>query len=806
MGPETTIVVKPARRRAPWLGAILALALPWALFAQEQEEAPPPPPSPVQEQEEAAAPTVAPQQEEGATPPASPVKEEVIDPASPALETAQEGVAAPAPAPLGNFVARPARFETPPVIDGKLDDPIWKTAEHLTDFLQLEPYDGKPATEATEVFLGYDQNHLYIGIRCHDSEPKKIVTTTLTRDSDMTYDDTVQILFDTFRDRRSAYLFVTNAGGVQVDGLVRNEGEQISLEWDAVWNVRGSKDAGGWSTEMEIPWRSLRFPEKPEQEWGIMIERLVARKQERTFWKLPTKSWYARWKMSEAGTIVGMEGVRPGSRYQFSPYVVGGAERHDFRDSTSSISEIGGDLKINLSSDLVADLTYKTDFSETEADQQEVNLTRNPLFFPEKRSFFLEGASAFYAGQRPDPEHASEYYLFFSRRIGLSDDGRAPIPILGGAKLTGTVGKYSLGALAVQTEDVRMADGYGGFIEAPRTNFTVGRVKRDLGNGSHFGLIGLSKDHDGYHNRTFGADWDFLLTKNLRGGGYLAQSSTPGLEGTDHAASANLYYDSRNLRLHTEYIDIGEDFNNEMGYMGRTGIRSLRTDYFWIFWPERGPFKLVWFTYDYDYIEDRTTNEIQSRFSHIQYNSYFRNSSGFAYKYFIVTEVLTQPFEIQKGVVIQPGHYDFGYHFFGFQTDYTKPLGAVGRVAWGDYYDGHYTQTFYYLAYRPIPGLIIDGTYQHTQINLTAGKYESDIYLAEVIYAFTNRLAARAWWQWTKHANDRQKFDITWELKNGTKLFFVYQNIDTQIDFFNPRQPLFGIPGRSVSLKTVFNL
>ncbi|HEX5718381.1 MAG TPA: DUF5916 domain-containing protein [Thermoanaerobaculia bacterium] len=804
MGPENTTVVRPAHRRAPWLAATLALALPWALFAQQQEEAPPPPPSPVQEQEEAAAPTVAPEQEEGATPPASPVKEEVLDTPAPPAE--KGATLAPAPAPLGNFVARPARFETAPVIDGRLDDAVWKTAEHLTDFLQLEPYDGKPATEATEVFLGYDQNHLYIGIRCHDSEPKKIVTTTLTRDSDMTYDDTVQILFDTFRDRRSAYLFVTNSGGVQVDGLVRSEGEQISLEWDAVWNVRGSKDAGGWSTEMEIPWRSLRFPERPEQEWGIMIERLVARKQERTFWKLPTKSWYARWKMSEAGTLVGMEGVRPGSRYHFAPYVVGGAERHDFKDSTSSITDIGGDLKINLSSDLVADLTYKTDFSETEADQQEVNLTRNPLFFPEKRSFFLEGASSFYAGQRPDPEHASEYYLFFSRRIGLSDDGRAPIPILGGAKLTGQVGKYSVGALAVQTEDIRMADGYGGFIEAPRTNFTVGRVKRDLGNGSTFGLIGLSKDYDGYHNRTFGADWDILLAKNLRGGGYLAQSSTPGLEGTDHAASANLYYDTRNLRLHTEYIDIGEDFNNEMGYMGRTGIRSLRTDYFWIFWPERGPFKLVWFTYDYDYIEDRTTNEIQSRFSHIQYNSYFRNSSGFAYKYFIVTEVLTQPFEIQKGIVIQPGHYDFSYHFFGFQTDYTKPLGAVGRVAWGEYYDGHYTQTFYYLAYRPIPGLIIDGTYQHTQINLSAGRFESDIVLGEVIYAFTNRIAARAWWQWTKDANTRQKFDVTWELKNGTKLFFVYQNIDTQIDFFNPRQPLFGIPGRSVSLKTVFNL
>lgn len=760
MGRDQTIAVRTARRRASWLGAILALALPWALLAQEIPAAPPlPAPPPVPE---------------------------------------------PAPEPPGGWVVRPVRFDGPPVIDGRLDDPVWQTAARLGNFRQLEPIEGALPTEETEVYLGFDQDNLYIGVRCHDSEPEKIVTTTLTRDSDMTYDDTVQILFDTFHDGRSAYLFATNSGGVQVDGLVRNEGEQINLDWDAIWNVQGSRDAGGWSTEMAIPWRTLRFPERPEQEWGFIIERLVARKQERTFWKAPKKSWYARWKLSEAGTIVGLEGASPGSRFHFAPYVIGGAERPQESSSTDSITEVGGDLKINLASDLVADVTIKTDFSETEADQQEVNLTRNPLFFPEKRGFFLEGASSFYAGQRPDPEHASEYYLFFSRRIGLSENGQAPIPILGGAKLTGHAGKYSLGALSIQTENTREPDGYGGLIVAPRTSYSVGRVKRDLGNGSTLGLIGLSKDTSGYHNRTFGGDWDITLNKNLRTGGYLAQSSTPGLDGNDHAGSADLYWDSRHWRLHTEYIDIGENFNNEMGFMSRTGIRSLRTDYFYILWPESGPFKLVWLTYDYDYIEDRVTGELQTRNSHIQYNSYFKDSSGFAYKYFLVTENLTQPFEIQKGVVIQPGSYDFGYHFFGFQTDYTKPLGGAGRVAWGDYYDGHYIQTFYYLAWRPIPGLIIDGTYQHTHVNLTAGRFDSDIVLAEVIYAFSNRLAVRGWWQWTKDANARTKLDLTWELKNGTKLFFVYQDIRPYIDFFNPRQPLFGIPGRSLTLKTVF--
>ena len=803
MGSEKDTAVRPVRRRASWLGAILALALPWALLAQGEPAAPASPPAPASEPSPAPTPESGPEPGPASPPASAPALPPVSAPASsPGATPAMTPV--PTTGGPSAFVARPARFTTPPVIDGRLDEPVWQTGARMGDFRQLEPKEGEPATEPTDVYLGFDKDNLYIGVRCHDSEYKKIVSTTLTRDSDMTYDDTIQILIDTFHDGRSAYIFVTNPGGVQVDGLVRNEGEQINLDWDAVWNVQSTRDEGGWSTELAIPWRSLRFPQRNEQEWGFIIERLVARKQERTFWKAPKKSWYARWKLSEAGTIVGLEDARPGSRFHYAPYLVAGAEKPE-GGSTSDVTRAGGDIKINITSDLVADVTIKTDFSETEADQQEVNLTRNPLFFPEKRGFFLEGASLFYAGQRPDPEHASEYYLFFSRRVGLSDDGRAPIPLLGGLKLTGQTGKYSLGALSVRTEETRKADGYGGLIIAPETNWSVARVKRDLGNGSTLGIIGLSKDTPGFHNRVFGGDWDITLNKYLRTGGYLAKSSTPGLDGADHAGSANVYWDSRHFRFHTEVIDIGENFNNEMGYMARTGIRSIRTDYFFILWPQAGPFKLVWFTYDYDYIEDRVRRELQTRNSHIQFNAYFKDSSGFAYKYFIVTENLTVPFQIQRGIFIQPGSYDFAYHFFGFQTDYTKPLGGAGRVAWGDYYDGHFTQTFYYLAWRPIPGLILDGTYQHTHFSLTAGRFDSNIVLGEIIYAFNNKLATRAWWQWTKGANSRTKFDVSWELKNGTKLFLVYEDIRSYVDFFNPRQPLFGIPGRSLTLKTVFN-
>jgi hypothetical protein len=812
--------LKADRCLALLLVAVLALALPWRLHAQDagqtdagQTTAPPATDTgQVVPAEPTPVPPVAPAPElpdrPAATAPPSTSEPTSMQPPSaqppPGTEPPAALAAEPAAEPDSKYVTRPAFLATPPVIDGKLDDAVWQTATRLGDFRQVEPRELEPATEPTDVYLGFDRDNLYIGVRCHDSEASKIVTTTLTRDSDMTYEDTIQILLDTYHDGRNAFLFTTNSGGVLVDGLVRNEGEQVNLDWDGIWSVQSSRDEGGWNAEIAIPWRTLRFPNKPEQEWGFNIERLVARKQERTYWRAFKKTWYYLYKLSEAGTLVGLEGARPGGRFQYSPYITVGAERRQDDDSTSGITEVGGDVKVSLASDLVADLTVNPDFSETEADQQDVNLTRNPLLFPEKRPFFLEGASVFYVGQRPDPEHASEYFLFHSRQIGLAGGGLATIPILGGVKLTGHEKGYDIGVLSLQTNDLRQSDGYGGLIDEPRTTYSVGRVKRTTGNGSTFGLLALSKDASGHYNRVGAADWDIAFSKNFRSGGYLAKSSTPDVEENDWMGSSNIYWDSRHFRFHYEYTDMGEGFNDELGFFSRTAIRLFRTDNFIILWPERGPFKLVWFTVDMDYVEDRATGRLQSRFGHLQYNSYFKSSAGFAYKWYDQTEVLTSPFEISKGVVIPPGSYHFNYHFFGFQSDYTKPLGTVGRVSWGDYYDGTFLQTFGYFAYRPIPGFFLAATYQHTEVKLKEGEFDSDIYLAEFTYAFSPRFSVRSWLQWAPDANLRTKLDVSWELKQGTKFFIVYQDIKTYIDFFNPRQPLFGTPGRSLIAKTVF--
>lgn len=718
-----------------------------------------------------------------------------------------QGGEPPVPPPATGYTVHPVRFDSPPAIDGRLDDPVWQTAPRLADFRQLEPHEGEPASEPTEVFLGYDDDSLYIGVRCHDSEPDKLVATVLTRDADIGYDDTLRIVFDTFHDGRNGFLFATNPAGIQFDALVRSEGEQINLDWDGIWKVKTSRDGGGWVAEMAIPWRSLRFPNRPEQLWGFNVERNVARKRETSHWKpmLLSYGFYARYKLSQYGELTGLEGARQGSRFQFAPYATAGGRQPQGGGSTSGVGDVGGDLKITLTSDLVADLTYKTDFSETEADEADVNLTRSPLLFPEKRGFFLEGASLFYFGDRPLPHHLpDENFLFFSRRIGLTEDGRAEIPLLGGVKLSGRQGKYGLGVLSLQTEETRKSDGFGGLIDEPRTTYSVLRVKRDLAGGSSVGVIGLSKDASGgRNNEVGGVDWDFALRPNLRTGGYFAKSSTPGVSGDDWMGSADLYWDSRNVRAHYTYREIGEGFSDELGFILRTGVRHWRADNNVILWPEKGPFQQAWFTYDFDYITDRVTDRLQTRINNVQANAFFRSSAGISYKLYDQLEVLTAPLEFKRGIAVPPGSYHFLHHFVGFQTDYTKPLGGAGRLAWGDYYDGHYVQAFGFVAYRPIPGLYTAITYQQTAVDLKAGSFKNDLFLGEVTYAFSPQLSVRTWLQWNRGDNLRTKMTLGWELRPGSKLYVVYQDIRSYVDFFDPRQPLFGTPGRSLITKTV---
>ena len=348
-----------------------------------------------------------------------------------------------------NYSVNIHRLSSAPVIDGDLGDSVWQEGNLLNNFTQLEPNAGKPAALKTEVRMGYDSRYLYIAIRCYDETPEKLLTGSMRIDADLTNDDNVSVIVDTFHDRRNGYLFSVNPIGAKTDALIRNEGEEINVDWNGLWNAVTRRDAHGWTAEMAIPFKTLRFPTTVEQSWGFNIRRFNPRTQEASFWKPVGRhpGNAAGYNISEYGEIKGLTGLGTGGRYQFTPYVIGRDER-DFHLNTKDTIDGGGDLKINITSQITADLTVHTDFAEVEADQQQINLERFKLFYPEQRQFFLEGANLFYFGDRPEPFDVPEkFYFFFSRVIGLAEDGRVVIPVTGGAKLTGRAGNTSIGFL-----------------------------------------------------------------------------------------------------------------------------------------------------------------------------------------------------------------------------------------------------------------------------------------------------------------------------------------------------------------------
>jgi hypothetical protein len=714
--------------------------------------------------------------------------------------------------PPGSYVVKPVRLSHAPKMDGTMSDPVWAEAAHIAGFRQLEPHEGAPASEPTDVYIGYDKENLYVAARCHDSQPDKMVANILTRDGDLSYDDMFQIIIDTYHDGRSGFLFGTNPLGVEVDALVRNEGEEVNYNWDGIWRCLTSRNKDGYIVEMEIPFKTLRFPAKPQQDWGFNILRYIPRKFERSLWTPMLHSYgiFAYYAVSKYGEMTGLENIDPGSRYDFQPYLLAGAKHDDGKPWQRDLNA-GGDLKIKFGTDLVADLTYRTDFAETEADEQVVNLTRFNYYLPEKRQFFLEGANLFYVGERPEPQHAAETILFFSRQIGLTADGLQEVPVIGGAKLTGHEGAYSIGMLSMETAALGIRDAFGNVERQPDLTYSVFRVRRDFAGNSYIGVLGLSKEGAGDHNRVGGADWDIGLNDYLRTGGYFVQSSTDNVDlpqpsGETWAGSGDLYWNSRAVRAHLEYAQIGTGFNDEMGFITRTGVRQWRWDSNYYLWPEDGIFHQAWFTYDLDYITDLQTGQFVTRINNIQAATFFKDSSGVALKWYEELEGLSVPFQVHPGITIPSGFYDFKYWFFGFQTDYSKEIGGAGRLTWGDFYDGTQLRMFYALVYRPLPGLYTAYTYEHDRVDLREGRFNTDLFQTEITYAFTTTLSTRFWLNYDRLNNLRAKFVFDWEYKPGANFYIVYQDIRNYTDIFDPQQPLAGLPGKEILSKVVFRI
>ena len=636
------------------------------------------------------------------------------------------------------------RIADPIKIDGLLNEPSWTTAAAATDFRQERPNEGAPASEKTEVRILYDSKSLYIGIRALDSEPAKINARELVRDSTFDTDDRIGIILDTYHDKRNAFRFAVNPLGTQQDALITDEGKDINLSWDGSWISAGRIDAEGYVVEIEIPLTTLRFTEGIDT-WGFNVSRVIRRKNEENLWSSWQRS-YGLERISQAGELAGVGEIKRRRLYEIKPYATGG-----WRQGVPLVGAPGFDAgvngkaglevaKIGITPSLTAEFTANPDFGQAEVDNQVINLTRFSVFFPEKRDFFLENSGIFLFGRE------EENQAFFTRRIGLTDDG-APVPIDYGAKVTGRIGHYNLGFLQVQTRKLGKAStGFG----IPRDQFTVMRVKRDVLKRSYIGGIfvnrqGATSTGGNAYNRVAGVDSEFNLTDHYKVTAFWMGSITPGVRSSYGSSRLQSIFENDLYRFITVYEDVGSNFNPEVGFIERNGIHQYFGQFAYRPRPKFIPHvQQMEFETQIEYYTDRH-NKLATRQTELSWNTIFKNSSEFFFRPIeAVKDVLTEPFRIRPGITIPAGAYQFNRPRLSFTSDLSKPVIFTFREKWGKFYSGNRYETSGGVTWRPNPHLLLDLQESYNQVHLREGDFSTSLLTGRFNYNFSRKLLTSA--------------------------------------------------------------
>jgi hypothetical protein len=617
-------------------------------------------------------------------------------------------------------------------MDGVLDEEVWNTAQPALGFVQTEPAEGHPATEDTEVRVLYNSDFLYIGVTCHDEPGANLIINSLKKDFPTNNTDTFEVVLDTYHDDRNGYMFITNPEGAKRDTQSSDEGRTNNADWDTVWDVRTHMNGDGWTAEMVIPFRSLSFDEtRAEQVWGINFSRRVRRKNEVDYWA-PIPRRYNLERLSLAGRLTGLEGIERGRNLRVKPYVAAEVSKFFTRDSVVRRGKEGLDVKYSVTPSLTLDLTANTDFSQVEVDEQQVNLTRFSLFFPEKREFFLENDGMFRFGDiqgERGPNRSLETQLFFSRRIGLDAEG-TPIPIWGGARLSGKVGKYSIGVLNMQTKDHSrfVADRSGQLVEQEiqGDNFGVVRIKRDFLANSDIGAIFVnrqaSRGHD--YNRAQGIDANLRFHDAHTVTAYLADTQTDGLTGGALAQKYAYTYHTSLWKSLTVWTDLDKDFNPEVGFTQRTGTRFLRHRSDMFIHPSPGsivrqynPHVLV------SYFLDKQNRLVTSE-SHYAFQVFFRNGSSFEAHFDPQSDRLDAPFDIRRrplspSVTIPPGENHFYFYSLELGSDPSRVFSGNFSLEKGRYYSGNRNTINLSGTIRPSYRFVVEPKYSINRISLS---------------------------------------------------------------------------------------
>ncbi len=686
----------------------------------------------------------------------------------------------------GRITVRATRLNEPLVLDGRLDDAVYSKVKSVTGFVQQEPDEGKPETEKTETWVLFDDRHLYVSVRCWDSQPNRMIANELRRDHpNIRQDENFSLVLDTLYDRRNGVYFATNPLGAVRDQAIGDEGRSNNLDWNTVWEVKASMDDGGWSLEMVIPYKSLRFKGVGAQVWGFNIRRTVKWKNETSSLAQMLRAQGGRglFIFSSAATLVGVEIPGTNRNLEIKPYALSSL----ITDQTAAEpfsndpdGAVGVDVKYGLTSGLTGDFTYNTDFAQVEEDQQEINLTRFNLLFPEKRDFFLEGQAifAFGGGSPSGGGDGLAPIPFFSRRIGLTEEGVDPIRV--GGRVAGRAGPFQIGALDIQTR------GVAGNPLIPATNFSVLRVRRDILRRSDIGVIGTYRNTSltpsARSNGVFGADANFAFFRNVNLNAFYLTSRTPlqsgGTTGGDRSSyRGNFEYLGDSYGLSFEHLYVGEGFQPELGFLKR---EAFRRNYLVARFSPRPKSpewirRLVW-QLDYDHITD-PFGRLETRKILGQFRVELDNSDSAEIEYANNFEFLPEPFEISEGVILPVGEYDFQ----NVKLSYT--LGAQHRLPstisyqrggfWsGDRdalsFDGR-IQAASKFSFEPRIGL--------NWVRLPEGNFTTRLIGARLTMTFSPRMALSSFVQYKSSSNSLStSLRFRWEYRPGSDLFFVYSD------------------------------
>ncbi len=672
------------------------------------------------------------------------------------------------------------KIEAAPEIDGDvLNDELWQAIAPYGNLIQVQPNFGYPASEQTDIRIAYTDDTFFLSVVCYDARPKELVVSDAKRDADLDNTDAFIFILDTYKDGQNGFIFGTNSQGVEYDAQVDNEGQGnfnanrqqggtiggFNLNWDASWQVETKVGEFGWSAEFAIPLRTIRF--QAGKDWGINFRRNIRKSNEIAYWA-PIPLGFSINRLSLAGSLTNLDLRSPGN-LKIIPYVLGRFEK-DYEQTDPSVDfspDAGGDIKYSITPSLTLDITYNTDFAQVEVDDQQVNLDRFNLFFPEKRAFFLENAGLFSVGS------PGEVDLFFSRRIGIGTQGSL-VPIIGGGRLSGKLNRTNVGLLSMFTEDVAEAG-----IE--KNNFSMARVNHEFKGRTALGAVFINRaglDDSNDFNRTAAIDGKLGLGNKARLSGFYARTYDPNDTLNAHAYKLQADYLWNNLEMRLAYTEVGQGFNPEVGFLLRSAFRKPEALVLYRFRPKNADSRILELRPHVSYRGYWNFDGFQETgFLHLDNHWEFKSGLEIHTGMNFTTEGVVNPFEISENVIVPAGTYDHTEAQIVFFTNRSKPLSINVRSVMGGSFGGSRYLNSGTLSYRQGDNFNIDLSYQNNRFELPGGSFTANILRTQLSYAFTpsiylqgliqNNTVADLW---------AVNLRFSWLQRANTGLFVVYNH------------------------------